>query len=152
MLAPRIAVWIVAAGLLWVASAPPHNDALAQRIAAEVARSPGAALDLDRVAPFAWDRVCTFPPYATWQGASATLGHPWPYRWSFELSHYEHLSYLVFLDGALVTQATNLQRTAGNFAPIGYACAERSDAILLVSEEPVMWPGETQVYSLQLGR
>lgn len=90
----------------------------------------GATLDLAKVGPAKWTRVCVLGPYTDDRAAQGLLGVPWPASRLTSIGARDDRVALVFTDGARVLAFVERPRADGDFAMIRPPCLSRAEARL----------------------
>src|SRR5262249_44679721 len=111
-----------------------HRD-LRRQIAASVRIAPGAIdspiLRLRELTPFAWDRVCIFPPYTEPTTIQAVLGFRWDGANRTGIDRFDGNCLLVFVRGDAVVASLLHPRSEGDFANVGIRCVANEDAVFI---------------------
>jgi hypothetical protein len=96
-------VFLLVSGAGYYCWSAMPSYSVSRALAAEVKHGPGIIVDMAQVAPFAWDHMFVFGPYAGRERVEASIGFPWNgVKWSnIESSDTINLVVLV-RDGAIV--------------------------------------------------
>jgi hypothetical protein len=87
-------------------------------------------LDLAKVGPVTWTRVCVLGPGTDDGAAQALLGLPWPASRLTSLGDGDQRVALVFSDGAKVLAFVERSRADGDFTTLQPPCLTRAEARL----------------------
>jgi hypothetical protein len=106
-----------------------------QRISAEITAlfddRHAATVDLSRVGPPGWDRVCILGPYTTDRSAEQILGFPWHTSRRSSIATNDGINLLVFVKGREVLAFAEHRRDKGDFLELATRCLARDRAVLV---------------------
>ena len=118
----RLGLWT----LLLVSLVACDSTRRASAIESELARTQ--RVDLARVMPGVWDRVCILGPYSTDQDAAVLVGAPWSLRDNSSAWASDGVSALVFVRGNTVVSSLDISRAKGDFSALSDKCFAHSGA------------------------
>ena len=131
---PRLLGAIALVALLPAACAVRREKMLVGEIAQAIQTNP-SRIDLKRLYPAAWDRVCVIPPNTSAAGVQALLG--FEDRRGGRLAARKDVSGLWFVRGRKVISAVDFPRRQGDFAAAGAAyCLPRDRAVFRAELSP----------------
>lgn len=99
-------------------------------------------VNLDKVLPVAWDKVCILGPYSTSKHAQETLGFAWPVEQQSIVSTSDHIALLLFVKDSKIVELVEHPRRDGDFANLSRQCFAREQATFHHQTNPKKgWPG-----------
>ena len=124
--------WVaaVAAVALGCASCSQSDSFLGAQIDFQLRQGATPTLDLGKVGPANWTRLCVLGPYTDDAAAQALLGLPWPASRLTSLAERDDSVALVFSDGAKVLAFVERPRAEGDFTTVQPPCLTRAEARL----------------------
>jgi hypothetical protein len=133
----RPAAWRVQAARAWVpalalgcASCSQSDSFLGAQIDYQLRQGTAPTLDLAKVGPVNWTRVCVLGPYTDDRAAQDLLGMPWPASRLTSLGERDDRVALVFTDGTKVLAFVERPRADGDFSSVKPPCLSRAEARL----------------------
>jgi hypothetical protein len=129
-----IAVIIVLATSLVLASCT--NQRISDEVTALFDDRHSATVDLSRVGPPGWDRVCVLGPYTTNRSAQQTLGFAWDAERSSSIATNDAVNLLVFVKRREVLAWAEHRRDKGDFLELAPRCLSRDRAVLVRQHRP----------------
>ena len=94
-------------------------------------------IDLARVGPNDWDRVCILGPYSGNKEAEQVLGFPWDAETNTTITQNDGINVLVFSREETVVVYSEHPLWKGDFSSIASTCSARRDANL--TRKPGSW-------------
>ena len=128
---------LLAAGVALVALRP-GND-ISHQLAAQVRSAGAAPIDLARLGPPGWDRVCVLSPYADNEEARRVLGFRWDVEGNSSLVMNDGIAVLVFVAGDRVLAHAEHPRSQGDLVGLEPRCLPRENARLVRTQAPGGW-------------
>lgn len=120
----------VVALALGCASCSQSDSFLGAQIDHQLRQGEAPTLDLAKVGPASWTRVCVLGPYADDRAAQALLGMPWPASSLTSLGERDDRVALVFTDATRVLAFVERPRADGDFSTVQPPCLTRAEARL----------------------
>jgi hypothetical protein len=112
------------------AGCSPADRFLDAQIDYQLGKGGSPTLDLGKVGPAQWTRVCVLGPYATDALARERLGFDWAVTRHTSLADGDDRVALVFSDGARVLAFVERPRASADFTTLQPPCRERAAARL----------------------
>lgn len=125
--AARAGVLAIALGC---ASCSQSDSFLGAQIDHQLRQGEPPALDLAKVGPVSWTRVCVLGPRAGDREAQALLGMPWPASSLTSVGERDDRVALVFTDATRVLAFVERPRADGDFSTVQPPCLTRAEARL----------------------
>ena len=91
----------------------------------------GGSIDLSKIGPESWDRICVLTPYSINKDAEMALGFPWDAEANTSIAMSDAVNVLVFARGQGVVAYTEHPRNKGDFSRVDPSCMIRSRAKLV---------------------
>ena len=110
-------------------TAGPRSDISAQ-IEAQLHADPTGSVDLRRIGPEEWERMCVLTPYTNNEAASNTLGFPWDAEKYTAIEDHDGINVLVFIQDNQVLAYTEHPRNQGDFSRLEPSCVTRDQAMV----------------------
>lgn len=107
-----------------------QDRSINHRIMVQVQASSTAPLDLTRVGPNDWDRVCIFGPYTTNDLVESDLGFKWDAESESSIAANDGINLIVFTRGKQVLSFAEHGRGHADFDSEGHRCTSRTNAKL----------------------
>ena len=99
-------------------------------------------MNLAKVFPSDWDKVCILGPYSTSKHAYDTLGFFWPVETQSSISANDSIAVLLFVKNREVIKFVEHPRRDGDFANLSRQCFGREQATFHHQTNPQKgWPG-----------
>jgi len=99
-------------------------------------------VDLAKVLPAAWDKICILGPYSTSKHAQETLGFDWPIEQQSSISTNDTIALLLFMKDTDIVELVEHPRRDGDFANLSRQCFSREQATFHHQTNPKKgWPG-----------
>jgi hypothetical protein len=124
--------------MLELSSCTSGDSAISANIAAEVSSS-SSVVDLAKVGPPSWNRVCILGAYSTTETAEPLLGTKWNVESHSSIGTNEGIQVLVFLKGHEVLAFAEHRRALGDFVELEGKCLSRSQAVLFRKAHAGEW-------------
>ncbi len=138
----KLTMWLTI-GLLLIVSAcdaPPSN--MTEEITRQFQSSGRTFVNLAKVVPSAWDKVCILGPYSTSKHAYDTLGFTWPVEVTSSIATSDSVALLLFVENQEVVEFVEHPRRDGDFANLSGQCFSREKATFHhLTNPPKGWPG-----------
>jgi hypothetical protein len=132
---PRRAVVAVLLTVALAASCAVRREKMLVGEIAQAIQTSPSRIDLARLYPAAWDRVCVIPSHTSAAAARSVLG--FDDRRAGRLAERDDVSGLWFVRGRKVISAVNFPRRQGDFGAAGAAyCLPRDSAIFQAELTP----------------
>ena len=125
-----------AALALGCASCSQSDSFLGAQLDHQLRQGDTPTLDLGKVGPVSWTRVCVLGPGTDDRAAQALLGLAWPASRLTSLGDGDGRVALVFSDGAKVLAFVERPRADGDFTTVQPPCLTRADARLVTERSP----------------
>jgi len=130
----------LAVALVAGACSADGDPELSSAIAARFRQGDGAMLSMAELAPFGWERLYIFPPYAMPEQIDRELGFACQSWQRADIERRDDVSLLLFVTGQRITRHLAHNRGKGDFAVLhrvgGYS---RSEAVFVV-DSTKGWP------------
>lgn len=109
---------------------------ISKQIEAQYASNKDSVIDLSKLGPTSWDRVCVLRPYSDNSYAEKVLGVKWNVWANSSIGTSDSINLLVFLQGNNVVAHTEHPRSLGDFSKLSPACLnrEKSNALRRVTD------------------
>ncbi len=127
---------LIALVLLLLSSCSRVNTDISAKIEAEFNASQTAPIDLARVVPAPWDRVCVLSPYIDNGQVERVLGFKWNSDSKTSIRSNDGINVLVFVQGGDVIAYTEHRRDKGDFSRMQPRCLPRGQATVFRQQEP----------------
>ena len=101
--------------------------------------SNSSVIDLGKVEPSAWDRVCFISPYASNESTERTLGFKWDSENLSSVGGDDTIYLIVFIKDNKVIAFTDHSRGKGDFSELKQGCLLRTQAILKKKRDASGW-------------
>ena len=105
-----------------------ESDSISSQISDKF--NQAGTIDLTRVGPEDWDRVCILGPYSGNKETEQVLGFPWDAEANTTIAGNEGINVLVFSRGESVVAYSEHPRRKGDFSSVASTCSTRRDAKL----------------------
>lgn len=125
----RHALFLFAALILVACSRMDRS--ISAQITEQFDASNSAPIDLARVGPPIWERVCVLGPYATNEAAEKILGFKWDVQRQSSIVVDDRINLVLFLKNDEVLAFTEHRRDKGDFLDLKPRCLARTQAILV---------------------
>jgi hypothetical protein len=104
---------------------------ISAQIRAQLDSTTSGTIDLSRVGPSTWTRVCILGPYSTNETAAQLLGFRWDAEAASSIATDDAIALLVFVREQEVVASAEQRRGQGDFAGLAGQCFMRDRAILV---------------------
>lgn len=143
---PRILICLLIAGCT-------HGDpGISGQLETALRARPAGPVDLAKIGPPAWERMCVLRPYTNNARAEQVLGFKWDAEGKTSIAGNEGINVLLFTRGREVVAYTEHPRSQGDFSEMRPPCLSRAQAsvvreqmsdgwVLLLADQPGMRPG-----------
>lgn len=115
------------------------DQLISQQIEVQFKASNTAPIDLSKVGPASWERVCVLTPYTTNKRSAQVLGFSWNAELKTNIATSDHINVLVFLRDQQVVAYTEHPRNLGDFSKLKPPCLIRSQAIVKREQSSPNW-------------
>jgi hypothetical protein len=88
-------------------------------------------VDISKVGPKEWERMCVLGPYTDDAQAKEILGFPWDLRYRSSIATDDGINLLVFVRGQEGLAYTEHPRSKGDFLYLNQRCVPRSGAVFV---------------------
>jgi hypothetical protein len=120
-----------AIALLLLNACTSSDNSISQKIIAELNSSPLAPIDLAKIGPPTWEKVCVLGSYTTNGEAEKILGFKWDVEQKSTVTKNDGINLLVFVKGQDVLAYTEHPRNKGDFSELQSRCLSRKQSTLL---------------------
>jgi hypothetical protein len=132
--------------LVWVLLTLPSCESPTLNLSEEITRqfqsSGRTFVNLAKVLPSVWDKVCILGPYSTSKHAYDTLGFAWPVETHSTISVSDSIALLLFVNNKEIVEFVEHPRRDGDFANLSRQCFAREKATFHHQTNPPKgWPG-----------
>jgi len=128
--------------LLMQVSCDTPSTGVSEEITRQFQSSGRTFVNLAKVIPLAWDKVCILGPYSTSTHAQETLGFSWPVEQQSTISTSDHITLLIFVKDSTIVELVEHPRRDGDFANLSRQCYAREQATFHHQTNPKRgWPG-----------
>ena len=111
--------------LVWVLLTLPSCESPTLNLSEEITRqfqsSGRTFVNLPKVLPSVWDKVCILGPYSTSNHAYDTLGFAWPVETHSTISVSDSIALLLFVNNKEIVEFVEHPRRDGDFANLSRA-------------------------------
>jgi hypothetical protein len=133
-------LWIVV--LLFFSGCDSPASGVSEEITRQFKSSGRTLVNLTRVFPSIWEKVCILGPYSTSKHAYETLGFAWPVEIQSTISTSDSIALLLFVNNQEIIEFVEHPRRDGDFANLSQQCFARDQAIFHHQANPRKgWPG-----------
>ncbi len=128
--------------LLVLVSCDSPASGVSEEITRQFQSSGRTYVDLAKVIPSVWDKVCILGPYSTSKHAYETLGFAWPVEMQSTISGSDSIALLLFVNNKDIVEFVEHPRRDGDFANLSRQCFSRENATFHHHTNPKKgWPG-----------
>jgi hypothetical protein len=120
-----------AIALLFLNACVSSDNSISQKLTAEFNASPSTPIDLAKIGPQTWEKVCVLGPYTTNGAAEKILGFKWDVEQKSTVTRNDGINLLVFIKGQDVLAYAEHPRDKGDFLKLQSRCLNRKQATLL---------------------
>jgi putative lipase involved disintegration of autophagic bodies len=129
------------AGILFIAGCTEKNPTSAA-IAKQFTDTGGQLVNLAKISPNAWSRVCILGPYSNNEAAAQALGFSWDLEGKTSVFSSDAVSLLVFANSQEVIFYVEHPRNQGDFSNLSKQCFAKAQARFSHDSRPDEgWPG-----------
>ena len=114
--------------LLAVVGCSDADTFINNQISRLVANSKESTIDLSRVGPKGWERICFIAPYATNETTNQVLGFEWDSQRNSSIASNDGIFLLVFTSGQRVLAFAEYPSKSGDFIKSSSSCVSPTDA------------------------
>ena len=115
---------------------------ISEKITRQFQSSGRTFVNLAKVLPSVWDKVCILGPYSTSKHAYDTLGFAWPVETQSTISATDSIALLLFVNNKEIVEFVEHPRRNGDFANLSRQCFVREQATFHHQTNPKKgWPG-----------
>ena len=112
---------------------------ITQQIEAQLRASSSGAVNLAKVGPASWEKVCVLTPYNDNIQAEKVLGFKWNAEANTSIAGDDGINVLVFVQAAQVVAYTEHPRNKGDFSQLQPRCLPRTSASVQRKLGPNGW-------------
>ena len=128
--------------LVLVPACDSTSPTLTEKITNQFQSSGRTFVDLAKVVPQAWDKVCILGPYSTPKNVYDTLGFDWPLDMFSSIATNDSIALLLFVNNQEVLEFVEHPRRDGDFANLSRRCVARKNSTFYhLTNPPKGWPG-----------
>ena len=128
--------------LLLLSACDSTTPTISEELTSQFQSSGRTFVNLEKVLPTGWDKVCILGPYSTPKNVYDTLGFDWPLDMLSSIATNDSISLLLFVKNQEVVEFVEHQRRDGDFANLSRQCVARKDATFYhLTNPPKGWPG-----------
>ncbi len=131
----RVLAPLAIAILLLSACAKDDEQSISQRLTTEFDASTSAPIDLAKLGPSTWQKVCILGPYTSDKEAEQILGFKWNSKQKSSITQNDGINLLIFVKEQKVLAYAEHPRDKGDFSELRSKCLTRQQSIL--SRQPV---------------
>ncbi len=134
--------WCILLLLLILPACDSTTPTITEEITRQFQSSGRTFVNLEKVVPNAWDKVCILGPYSTLKHVYDTLGFDWPLEMLSSISTDDSIALLLFVENQEVIQFVEHPRRDGDFANLSRQCVARNKSTFYhLTNPPKGWPG-----------
>ena len=134
--------WCIVLLLLIVSACDSAPSTITEEITRQFQSSGRTFVDLAKVVPTAWDKVCILGPYSTPKNVYDTLGFDWPLDMLSTIATNDSIALLLFVNKQEVVEFVEHPRRDGDFANLSRQCiARKKSTFYHLTNPPKGWPG-----------
>ncbi len=133
---------LLAIAMLLLSACTSSNNSISQKLTAEFDASTSAPIDLAKLGPPTWEKVCVLGPYITNGEAEKVLGFKWDVEQKSSIAKNDNINLLVFVKDREVLAYAEHPRNKGDFLKLQSRCLTRKQSILFRQSNSV---GEVQL-------
>jgi hypothetical protein len=112
------------------------DNSISKKLTAEFDASTSASIDLGKLGPPTWEKVCVLGPYTTNKATEKVLGFKWDVEQKSSISENDGINLLVFVKGQKILAHTEHPRNKGDFLKLQSRCLTRKQSTLLRQSDP----------------
>ncbi len=128
--------------LFLVGSCDSTVQGTSEEITRQFQSSGRTFVNLAKVVPQAWDRVCILGPYSTSKNGYDLLGFAWPVEAKSTIATSDSIALLLFVKNKEVLEYVEHPRRDGDFANLSRRCFNREKSTFHHQTNPPKgWPG-----------
>ncbi len=128
--------------LLIVSSCDSAPRTITEEITSQFQSSGRTFVNLEKVVPADWAKVCILGPYSTPKNVYDTLGFDWPLDMFSSIATDDSIALLLFVKNQEVVQFVDHPRRDGDFANLSRQCVARKKSTFYhLTNPPKGWPG-----------
>jgi hypothetical protein len=120
-----------AIAMLFLSACMNNDNIISQKLTAEFNASTSAPIDLAKLSPPTWEKVCILGPYTTNGEAEKVLGFKWDVEKKSIVTTNDGINLLVFVKGREVLAYAEHPRNKGDFSKLQSRCLTRKQSTLL---------------------
>jgi hypothetical protein len=120
-----------AIAILFLSACANGDKSISQQLTAEFDASTSAPVDLAKIGPSTWEKVCVLGPYTTNEAAEKILGFKWDVEQRSSIAKNDNINLLVFVKGREVLAYAEHPRNKGDFLKLHSKCLSRKQSTLL---------------------
>jgi hypothetical protein len=120
-----------AIAMLFLNACMNNDNSISQKLTAEFDASTSAPIDLAKIGPPTWEKVCVLGPYITNGVAEKTLGFKWDVEQKSSVTINDGINLLVFVNGREVLAYAEHPRSKGDFLKLQSKCLAQKQSTLL---------------------
>lgn len=136
----RVQPSLLLGAVLWLTTACTGGDnGISAQIMQQYDASPTTPIDLSRVGPPSWERVCILGPYTNNERAELLLGFKWDAEAKTPIAGDDTINVLVFIRNQEVIAYAEHPRGKGDFSVVEPRCLDREHAVLMRKKRGDGW-------------
>lgn len=128
--------------ILFLSACAKADKSLSQQLTAEFDASTSTPINLAKIGPPTWEKVCVLGSYTTNEAAEKVLGFKWDVKQKSTITSNDGISLLVFVKDREVLAYAEHPRNKGDFLKLRSKCLYRRQSTLLRQPNP---SGEVQL-------
>jgi hypothetical protein len=117
--------------MLLLSACTNGDKSISQQLTAEFDASTSAPIDLAKLGPPTWEKVCVLGSYTPNKEAEKVLGFKWDVEQKSSIAKNDNINLLVFIKGQEVLAYTEHPRNKGDFLKLRSRCLPRNQSTLL---------------------
>ena len=125
--------------VLLLAACTSRDRGISEKLTAEFDASTSAPIDMAKIGPPGWEKLCVLGPYSTNEAAEQTLGFKWDVEHKSDVVTNDGINLLLFVKGHEVLAHSEHRRDKGDFLKLEPRCLTRTQATLVRQSNPGGW-------------
>lgn len=122
---------LLAIAMLLLSACTSSDNSISQKLTKEFDASTSSPIDLAKLGPPTWEKVCVLGPYITNGEAEKVLGFKWDVEKKSVVTTNDGINLLVFVKNREVLAYAEHPRNKGDFLKLQSRCLTRKQSILL---------------------
>jgi hypothetical protein len=122
--------------MLLLSACTNGDKSISQQLTTEFDASTSAPINLAKLGPPNWDKVCVLGPYIPNKETEKVLGFKWDVEQKSSIAQNDNINLLVFVKGQEVLAYSEHPRNKGDFSKLQSRCLLRKQSTLLRKSDP----------------